>query len=205
LFQILASTFLSLLAIIISSLVYHCAFLSPLINLTVNITILIFYTAGLILLTWNMYGTLGHSCSKANWASDDGMMICRIYKALYSFTLFGWLAQIAQIVLDFRSRRAQVALGAYNKMVGGSSAQDMKLDNLNSDRSTHASSQDIPYGIADYDHSTRSLREGRSQGYSTGSHTDLGQESVRMEDFHYDRHVPQTSYANSGYGYGPQQ
>ncbi|KAL2422016.1 hypothetical protein ABEF95_006367 [Exophiala dermatitidis] len=141
---VLASTLSSLLALLLSSIIYTFFFLSPLFNLFMNSLILILWTIGLGLLTWNMYGTLGHSCSRANWASDAGMSICRIYKALYSFAIFGWLAQVALVILDIRSRRAQTALGKYDKMTGQYENQklldnsDLKLDSLH--RSTESTS-----------------------------------------------------------------
>ncbi|KIX03788.1 uncharacterized protein Z518_07341 [Rhinocladiella mackenziei CBS 650.93] len=196
---VLAASLLSLLTLLITSIIYACAFLSPLINLLANVTITILWTVGLALLTWNMYGTLGHSCSRANWASDDGMMICRTYKALYSFALFGWLSQIALIVLDIRSRRVQTALGKYNKMAAAAAAadagRDVKLDSLSRSSWGHdsAGEREVPYGIPDYgDDATRALRGGNQQP------------PLRMDDFSsYDRYAPQTRYANAGYGYGP--
>ncbi|KIW14712.1 hypothetical protein PV08_07496 [Exophiala spinifera] len=130
---ILLSSLLSLLALLVTSLVYAFAFLNPLLNLISNSSILLVWTVGIALLTYNMYGTLGHSCSRANWANDDGMMICRTYKAFYSFNIFGWLAQVALIVLDVRSRRKQTALGRYNKMMaeGAAAADDKDVVRLN--------------------------------------------------------------------------
>ncbi|KIV82272.1 hypothetical protein PV11_04393 [Exophiala sideris] len=204
---ILASSLLSLFTLLISSMIYACAFLNPLLNMLVNIPIALIWTAGLALLTYNMYGTLGHTCSSANWASSDGMMICRTYKALYSFAVFGWLAQIALIVLDVRSRRAQTALGKYNKMDldanANANAKDVKLDNLERTSTlphSHSNSQDIPYGIPEY----------RENGYSRPApqqHQQWTSDRFRMADFNdnHDMFAPQTGHANNGYGYEPQR
>ncbi|KAL6249139.1 hypothetical protein RBB50_004202 [Rhinocladiella similis] len=136
---ILLSSLLSLLALLVTSLIYAFAFLNPLLNLISNSSILLVWTVGIALLTYNMYGTLGHSCSRTNWANNDGMMICRTYKAFYSFNIFGWLAQVALIILDIRSRRKQTALGRYNRMMmasGGAAAaaddkdKDVRLNDL---------------------------------------------------------------------------
>lgn len=201
---------MSLLTLIISSIIYAFAFLSPLLNMLVNIPIALIWTAGLALLTYNMYGTLGHTCSSANWASSDGMMICRTYKALYSFAVFGWLAQVALIVLDVRSRRAQTALGKYNKMdldAAGATAgaRDVKLDTLDDTRTfshSHSHSQDVPYGIPEYREreNLRPVPQQQSQHHQqwAGGH-------LRMDDFDNDRFAPQTGYANHGYGYDPQR
>jgi hypothetical protein len=212
-------------------MVYACAFLSPLFMLTVNISVAIIWTVGLALLTWNMYGTLGHSCSRSNWASDDGMMVCRTYKALYSFALFGWLAQVALIVLDIRSRRAQTALGRYNKMMLANDARDgvgrdaLKMDTLGDNMSTpshsHSNSEEnVPYGVPNYhrgnDSPSRPLRAPAQNPLVRGGAADdyYGNQSGRtfgVDDFNnpqtgYDRRFqPQTDHSNYGYGYGPQR
>ncbi len=213
--QILLGTLLSILALLVTQLVYSCAFLNPLVNLFSNVLILLVWTVGLALLTWNMYGALGHSCSRSNWASDDGMMVCRTYKALYSFSVFGWLAQVALIVLDIRSRRRQTALGGYIKMMdSGPGERDVKLDNLDDRNSTtsslhshsHSHSQDnVPYGVPDYASTRPTYRPAPTHSASDYSgNATHGQ--VRMDHFgtNYDRFAPQ-SYANNGYGYGPQR
>ncbi|ETI19338.1 hypothetical protein G647_09170 [Cladophialophora carrionii CBS 160.54] len=228
---VLASTLLSLLSLFVTGILYTCFFLSPLFSLILNVTILILYIVGYGLLTWNIYGTLGHTCSRANWASDDGMMICRTYKAFYAFELFGVLAQIALIVLDVRSRHAQTKLGRYNKMADAAAkgGADVKLDDLHSRSLSesqsqsqsravserdplghgHADSQDsVPYGIGDYNDSRARLRDNAAADMGYGHAP-----AVRMDDFRNDGPTggytayrpPQTGYANNGYGYGPQR
>lgn len=207
--QVLAASLLSLISLFLTSILYSCFFLSPLFSLILNVTITLLWLVGYILLTWNMYGALGHSCSRANWASDDGMMICRTYKALYSFALFSILSQIALVVLDIRSRRAQTKLGSYGKMAetAARGGGDVKLDSLHKPTHSHASSQDaIPYGINDY-----SLNDSRRA--LTDAPANMGHSGpVRMDEFNnstaslnYDRYVPQIGYSNAGYGYGPQR
>lgn len=199
--QLLLATAVSLLSLVLTGIIHACFFLSPLFNLTVNIVILLLWTVGLALLTWNMYGTLGHSCSRANWASDDGIMICRTYKALYSFALFGWLTHVALIVLDVRSRRAQTAQGRYDRMMSSGPAQNVKMDTLDAARGrdgagngtgagagpgtdfahphSHSTSQDVPYGVPDYrdESRMRSYRQGRGGGgdpHASHSQSDIG-------------------------------
>ncbi|KAI1609795.1 hypothetical protein EDD36DRAFT_467857 [Exophiala viscosa] len=213
---VLASTLLSLITLLISSMIYACAFLNPLVNMLVNIPIALIWTAGLAVLTYNMYGTLGHTCSATNWASSDGMMICRTYKALYSFAVFGWLAQIALVVLDVRSRRAQTALGKYNKMDldANASAKDVKLDNLNrtststlSHSHSHSNSQDIPYGVPEYRENGYSRPAPQQQQQQQHQHQQWTSDRLRMADYNdtHGRFNQQTGYANNGYGYEPQR
>ncbi|KAJ9605357.1 hypothetical protein H2200_010014 [Cladophialophora chaetospira] len=216
---VLAATLLSLITLLLNTILYSCFFLSPLFSLVLNTTILVLYVVGYGLLTWNIYGTLGHACSRANWASDDGMMVCRTYKAFYSFEVFGLLAQIALIVLDVRSRHTQIRLGKYKNMgdVGAKAVDNVKLDDLHH-RSVderpamhrHGESQDsVPYGVGDYNDSRARLRDNAGDlGYGHAP-------PVRMEDFrnpsstsgysYNSSYAPQSGYANSGYGYGPQR
>jgi len=129
-----------LLSLMVGTVLYFCVHLSPLLNMIMNIPILLLWTVGLGLLIWNMYGTLGHSCTAANWGNEDGIMICHQYKAFFAFVVIGWLCQIALIILDVRARRTQSALGRYNKM---RDSQDLKMDPLHSRES---SVHDLPMG-----------------------------------------------------------
>ncbi|KAJ4503629.1 hypothetical protein HRR78_003976 [Exophiala dermatitidis] len=119
------------------------------------------------------------------------MSICRIYKALYSFAIFGWLAQVALVILDIRSRRAQTALGKYDKMTGQYENQklldnsDLKLDSLhrstetpngnNADGRRAVGEDDAaapPYGLSDFEHAGRSRNNGgytRTRGGTMGT------------------------------------
>ena len=80
------------------------------------------WIVGLGLLGWNVAGTLGHVCNTANWASPQGIMVCRIYKALFTFTLLATLSTLGMIILDVRVRRKQTSLGRYDQM------RDSQLD-----------------------------------------------------------------------------
>lgn len=150
-------------------------------------------------------------------------MVCRIYKAFYSFAIFALLAQIAQIVVDSRSRRNQTKLGRYDNIEG---SRDLKMDNLDklkqqqhqagghSAQPSHASSDDVPYGIQDYrdqhtrpngtqdyrDQPTRPVYQayqGESASYYGG-----GNPQVRMDDFNsYGHQQSGGAYGSGGYGY----
>lgn len=146
-------------------------------------------------------------------------MVCRIYKALYSFAVFALLAQIAQIVLDTRSRHNQTKLGRYDNIQG---SKDLKMDDLSKLKQqqyqqghsqqpsqasfvSHASSDEVPYGIHDYRE-----RQARPQGppvpqpmyqaYPGGesaSYYNSGNPQVRMDDFSSHGQA----YGSGGYGY----
>ncbi|KEF52510.1 uncharacterized protein A1O9_11352 [Exophiala aquamarina CBS 119918] len=219
---VLAASLLSIISILITTIFYVCSFLSPLFNLIVNVTVLIIQFVGFVLLSWNMSGTLSHSCSASNWASNDGMMVCRIYKAFYSFVIFTLLAQIAQIVLDARSRSAQTQLGRYGNI---ESNKDLKLDDLSkakqqqyqsagghSAQPSHASSDDVPYSVHDYrDQPTRPTYQayqppasGESASYY-GSGGGASNPQVRMNDFNNvfgsGQRPDGAAYGSGGYGY----
>lgn len=117
-----------MVAILITSIISCCATLSPIINILLNIPILFLWLFGISILTWNMYGALGHTCSLTNWGNDRGVMVCQIYKTLYSFVVFANMSHIAQLVLDVRARHRQLRRGKYDKM---RDSQDLKTDDSN--------------------------------------------------------------------------
>lgn len=86
---LLGVALLSLLTFTVTLVLHFCHSLSPLFNLVINVFLLILWIVGLSLLGWNMAGTLGHVCNATNWGSEAGIMVCRIYKALFTFALFG--------------------------------------------------------------------------------------------------------------------
>lgn len=130
----------------------HCCFrLSPLFNLILNIPLLIAWVASLGLLGWNIYGTLAHSCSTANWGNSDGINVCQLYKTVFTFVIFGALSQIAMVVVDIRARMAQNRSGKYAKM--RDSTSQLKLEPYDSTHANAARSEervndsvhDLPY------------------------------------------------------------
>jgi hypothetical protein len=188
----LAASLLSFIHLVISAVLFCCARLSPLLNMIVGGTVLVIWTIGCALLIWNMYGALGHSCSKTNWANDDGMMICRIYKALFSFVVIGWLSLIALIIIDVRAKRTQSARGKYDKMMDD---KDIKLDSLNHSRNT--STADVPYGIDNYQDRPNTVS---NQRHSSPYGSD--REQVRVNDFQqYQAPPQQTRYESANYYY----
>jgi hypothetical protein len=44
-----------------------------------------------------MSGTLANLCDVEHWNEEVGIMVCRIYKALFAFSLLGWC-----VVPDYR-------------------------------------------------------------------------------------------------------
>ena len=199
-------TFLAVLAASIPtvlSLTLTACIKSTLFALIINIPILAMWSAGLVLLAYNMYGALGHSCSAANWGSRDGIMICQTYKALFAFTVIGWCTAIAGVILDFRVRSEQNSLGLYDSMGDAKVAEwNVKMDSF--DATTQApivhgprpTMNRSPY--ESYDHSEQyqtnyTYRDDRSTRFG-------GNGDVNMNDFRYQPPSEQTMYDPGSYG-----
>lgn len=73
----------------VTSIRHHLRMLSPTVNLVFNGISLILWALGFALLIWNVRSTLGNRCTRATWYSEGGIMICRLYKALATFTTTG--------------------------------------------------------------------------------------------------------------------
>jgi hypothetical protein len=63
--------------------------LSPRVNLVLNSVLLGLWAPGFGFLWYYSRGTLSHVCNTANWTEEVGIMVCRIYKALFAFALEG--------------------------------------------------------------------------------------------------------------------
>ncbi|KAL9623625.1 MAG: hypothetical protein Q9160_002081 [Pyrenula sp. 1 TL-2023] len=65
-----------------------------------------------------MRGTLAHACNLQTWKVQAGIMICEQYKALFAFTVLGFVCAAAALFLDFRVSRSHMSRGAYGQMGG---------------------------------------------------------------------------------------
>lgn len=149
-----------------------------------------------------MSGTLGHVCNTVNWGSPDGIMICRIYKALFSFTVTGLITAVAAVWLDLRVRRTQTRSGVYNRMgADAARTRDFKMGGLG--------------GLVN--HVAASMPS--SQTVSVEPYRNEGHEPVQQQERFYGQKMPwraqggvedlgyaapseQTSYDAGTYGYG---
>lgn len=87
--QLSAASLFSIVALLVT-IVLHCCFgLNPRFNLAINGFLLVIWAISWSLLTWFMSGTLANMCDVQHWHEDVGIMVCRIYKALFTFTLLG--------------------------------------------------------------------------------------------------------------------
>lgn len=149
-----------------------------------------------------MTGALGHACSAANWGSHDGIMICQTYKALFAFTVVGWLSVVAGIILDFRVRSAQNQLGAYDQMAADGKEWDVKMDTLDA-----AKANPIGHGPRPtLERSPYESFEGGEQYQNNETYREErrgrfgGNGDVNMTDFRYQAPSEQTMYDSGSYG-----
>ncbi|MCJ1380096.1 hypothetical protein MMC17_003199 [Xylographa soralifera] len=113
---LLTVSVLTLASFIATSVFYHQRTLKPRTNAFVNGFLSVLWMLGFALLAWNLSGLLSHKCTIENWSSELGVMVCRIYKALMSFTVIGMLTTLAALILDIHTHRATSHLGAYGSM-----------------------------------------------------------------------------------------
>ncbi|TKA26821.1 hypothetical protein B0A50_04267 [Salinomyces thailandicus] len=108
-----AASLFSIAALSFTILLHCCTGLNPRLNLVVNGVLTVLWGLSWSLLTWYMSGTLRNMCDVEHWHEDVGIMVCRIYKALFTFTLLGLLSTLAALGLDIYVRRQQTRRGIY--------------------------------------------------------------------------------------------
>jgi len=113
---LLAVSLLTIIALSTTIVLHCCCGLNPRLNVCLNAALLLLWSVGFALLAWWSSGTLSHVCNKSNWEDETGIMICRIYKALFSFTLLGFVSTLAAACLDVYVFRRATARGKYNQM-----------------------------------------------------------------------------------------
>ncbi|GAB7349378.1 hypothetical protein MBLNU459_g8503t1 [Dothideomycetes sp. NU459] len=100
-FIVLAAVSLLTIAALSATIVFHfCCGLSPVLNICLNGAAFVLWGMGFGMLSWWMWGTLTHMCDLRNWNDGTGVMVCRIYKALFTFSLLGFVSTICALALD---------------------------------------------------------------------------------------------------------
>ncbi|KAF2273614.1 uncharacterized protein EI97DRAFT_147251 [Westerdykella ornata] len=131
-------TFILLLTVALLTLLFlsattflHCFHgLNPLFNIALNSILFVLWALGFSLLTRWTSGTLAHVCNVKTWDDNTGIMICRIYKALFSFSLFGVISSLLALLLDIHVQRKTTQRGKFTAL--------QPVDNK------HAPSQHLP-------------------------------------------------------------
>ncbi|KAL9012915.1 MAG: hypothetical protein Q9173_002356 [Seirophora scorigena] len=181
-FSLLAAALSTIASLLVTTVLYFFRTLPPRYNLINNAALSVLWVLGLSFLTWNLGWTLGHRCLIANWKTEAGITVCRLYKSCTAFTVTGLyvhsdLTTLLALLLDVTTYRTSTQLGKYNQMQG-----------LNVKRSAPIISAPISQ-----DEPLRSPRAG-----NTG---DLGvqkpyrvQKSIEVQHFGYSAPPEQTRY-----------
>ncbi|KAF2396960.1 hypothetical protein EJ06DRAFT_499539 [Trichodelitschia bisporula] len=116
-FIVLMSVSLLTVAVLTTTIILHCCFgLNPRLNLAFNLTLFVLWALGFSLLSWWASGTLRDACAAPRWNDDVGVMVCRIYKALFAFTIVGFVSTSLAFLLDIYVFKRATRLGKYNAM-----------------------------------------------------------------------------------------
>lgn len=65
---------------------------------------------------------LSHTCSIKVWETSMGVMVCRLYKAMYSFTAISLALAAGSAVLDYTVLKENAAAGTYHPLGGKTKA-----------------------------------------------------------------------------------
>jgi len=114
---LLAASLLTFLGLIATTILYAFFGLSPLWNLIMNGVLIGLWAPAFAFLWFWTKKTLAHVCSQGTWGDTTGIMICRVYKALFAFTAFGVASTLAALLLDSVIFRRTVSRGKYAQMV----------------------------------------------------------------------------------------
>ena len=190
--QLLAVSIATLVSLTATAFVHAFYGLSPRVNLYFNTFLLLLWAISLGLSSWNMSGTLGDTCTTKNWKSDAGIMICRLFKTLFSFTVLGFVSAVAGVFLDFKVNRRNISRGMYGNMLGGNSAKllqargDVKMvEAFDTEPSGTVYEQFEP--AKSYEHVPAPAALYANAPYRGGS-------NMRAEDFGYSTPAEQTAY-----------
>ncbi|KAF2772429.1 hypothetical protein EJ03DRAFT_204039 [Teratosphaeria nubilosa] len=110
----LTSASLFSIAALCFTIVLHCFVgLNPRLNLAINGFLTLLWGLSWIVLTIYMSRTLAHVCDYEHWNENVGIMVCRIYKALFTFALVGMVSTTAALALDIYVYHLQNRRGIY--------------------------------------------------------------------------------------------
>jgi len=113
---LLAASLCTLAFLVATTVLYACTKLSPLLNLVGNAVLFLLWGPAFGYLWYYSRATLGHVCNKDTWTGPTGIMVCRIYKALFAFSMLGTLTTLLALLLDVFIWRKTVARGKYSQM-----------------------------------------------------------------------------------------
>ncbi|CEL05266.1 hypothetical protein ASPCAL06384 [Aspergillus calidoustus] len=218
---LIIAAFLSLLNLTLTTILHCCYGLSPRLSLITNTIVFIIWAIALVLLSWSLSHTILTTCNSTYWGTSTGITVCRIFKALFTFTIIGTALLIASIGLDIFAYRRTTRLGEYDPMAAeGHNLAEYKAGHA---RDSSVLSGSFPHpnaGVAEDDRSPLVSGGYGGAGHMRGrSEEDIGEtrplhqpppynSSTALEGYSdqpgQQRHSRGRSsvYDNPGYGYG---
>jgi len=126
LFTVSLLTMVSLAATIVMHYFYG---LNAALNIALNTLLAGLWAVSFALLSWWSSGTLAHVCSADTWESDMGVSVCRLYKVLFGFALFGLASTLLALVLDVKVQRSATNRGKFQQLdtLGSSGKGDVHM------------------------------------------------------------------------------
>jgi len=113
---LLAVSLLTMIALT-TTIFLHCFYgLNPVLNTVLNSALALLWAVSFGLLSWWSSGTLSHVCNVDNWDSELGISVCRLYKALFSFSLLGLVATLVALGLDIHVQRQANVRGRFQQV-----------------------------------------------------------------------------------------
>lgn len=141
--QLLAVSILTIVSLT-TTIVLHCFYgLNPILNTLLNAALTLLWAVSFSLLSWWTSGTLSHVCDNDNWENDVGVSVCRLYKALFTFSLLGLFSTIMALVLDVHVQRQAVARGRFQQigLVSADAKTGQTVDGQRSSSNSSAAKQ----------------------------------------------------------------
>lgn len=114
--QLFTVSLLTIVALTVT-IAMHCFYgLNAALNTGLNASLAVLWAVSFALLSWWSSGTLAHVCNIDAWGSDGGISVCRWYKVLFSFALFGLASTLLALALDVRVQRSAINRGEFQQL-----------------------------------------------------------------------------------------
>ncbi|MCJ1449635.1 MAG: hypothetical protein MMC23_010157 [Stictis urceolatum] len=194
-------TFLVLLAVssftnisvFVTAFFYHYRTLRPRLSSLINTFLTALWAMGFTMLTWYISPLLADKCDLRNWDHETGIMVCRLYKALETFSITGLLCTAASLALDLHTIRKDRHRGVYNPMGDLNIKRGHPQHSENDDFSHELNPQDLGRDVSiDVAHPEYS--------HGRGSYRTQPQ-PIDVSKFGYAAPSEQTSYLGAGSRY----
>ncbi|KAJ5287448.1 hypothetical protein N7478_003134 [Penicillium angulare] len=129
---LLIAALISLINVILTAFMNCSCGLSTMLAMVLDTLCLVVWLVGLGLISYNTAHTILTSCTTKYWGNSTGEDVCRMYKAVFAFTVLAVAAFIASLALDGIVRRRQNRLGVYGLAGPGEDAMELKMSNVRS-------------------------------------------------------------------------